>query len=72
MMSDFPKSVTQARLAQHEDEFERLASELSRSKKSGAAAVLAVNERVGELALNLDELEARERDTRNQGDKNKE
>ena len=68
----FPKSVTQARLEQHEDEFERLASELTKSKQTGKQSIAAVYENIGELRMEMDSLEARERQTRVEGDKSKE
>ena len=68
----FPKSVTQARFEQHEDQFERLAAELAKSKQVGQSSVSAVYENIGELRFELEAFEDRERETRLLCEKNKE
>jgi chromosome segregation ATPase len=68
----FPKSVTQSRLEQHEDQFSRLSSELNKSKEAGAKSMAGIYENIGELRFEVEALEGRERDTRMLAERNRE
>ena len=70
--STFPKSVTQARLEQHEEQFERMNRELGKSKAAGHTATHALYESMGEMRFELEAIEGRERETRLQVEQNME
>ena len=69
---NFPKSVTQSRLEQHENQFERLNAELGKSKKAGQTAASNLLEQIGEMRFELEAIESRERETRMQSESNRE
>ena len=70
--STFPKSVTQTRLEQHEEQFERMNRELGKSKAAGHSATQSMYESMGELRFELEAMEGRERETRLQVEQNRE
>lgn len=67
----FPKSVTQSRLEQHEQQFERMNAELGKSKKAGQTAASSLLEQIGEMRFELEALEGQERETRMQSESNR-
>ncbi len=71
-MSHFPKSVTQSRLEQHDNEFENITAQLAESKQVGRQSIAAVYESMGELRFEVEALEGRERDTRLLAERNRE
>jgi len=60
----FPKSVTQARLEDHDRQFHNVLSLLQKAKETGAKNIDKVYESIGELRFEVEAVESRERDTR--------
>ena len=65
------KSVTQTRLDQHEDRFERVLTELQKSKEVGSQGLNHLKENIGELKYEFEALESTQRDTRLVAERNK-
>ena len=71
MAPPFPKSVTQARLEEHDRQFTNVLSLLSKSKETGQNSVQALYENIGELRFSQDAIESSNRDTRLLAERNR-